>query len=35
MRELREELVGRTVVFPVSGRNVERETLEGILADDG
>jgi threonine dehydratase len=35
MREMREELVGRTVVLPVSGRNVERQTLERILADDG
>ena len=29
--ERREELAGRTVVFPVSGRNVALETLRGVL----
>jgi threonine dehydratase len=32
MREMAGELEGATVVFPVSGRNVDRETLESVLA---
>lgn len=31
MRELREEIVGKTVVFPVSGRNLALDRLEEIL----
>ena len=34
MRQLSDEIRGRTVVLPVSGRNIDLETLESILAEE-
>jgi len=34
MRQLADELAGQTVVFPVSGRNIDRETFTRVLAAD-
>jgi threonine dehydratase len=31
MRELGDELAGQTIVFPVSGRNIDSKTLDRIL----
>jgi len=31
MRQMSEQLQGKTVVFPVSGRNIDLDTLESIV----